>query len=561
MERVIALPERGTFMPRPKITKVVGIPSAERITFSPDGKLVYITGHVKRVRVFNRAKNRVVTSIELDAEGQDGLYVWPPLFSRDQTTAVIRFCLGLGTHHVTIWDQNPLRMRHKISARRFGSGFWPGILLSPDGSRLVTTSQDYAVRIWDVLTGKKLASRRTKKQCVTSAAFSPDGNFLVWACEYGYLTVLDFRSHEEKYSFRACKEDIHFLSFTADGRYLVVPCGEKGLKFFEAETGIENLILPSACCWLHKISPTGDLVLCTHRVSKEEPWKMALHLWDLRHKRCVATLPAKEGTDTVTFAFSPDGKYVAISYDGDFAFSPDGQVVAVLNKKLKLWKVDDLMKKGVDCSQFVDKKIPKVVTSSDMRTGAERQAEQSVKLAKPVGSVKGMPFPAHLTKCLARVQSKCSGTKCFGHVQCSCGNRNLKLSTTDAFFKEGGKKRPMTVSRNGKYYFLINASCPNCGSDHLLFDSNQHGWNAVCVPSTRSGDSPSLASWQCQKCGMAEHRASVGIVGEPMQVAIDESGELLDETNWQEGFGAINIAIECCGCRQKVTDWVNYETM
>ena len=46
-----------------------------------------------------------------------------------------------------------------------------------------------------------------------------------------------------------------------------------------------------------------------------------------------------------------------------------------------------------------------------------------------------------------------------------------------------------------------------------------------------------------------------------MQVAIEESGDFLDESNWQEGFGAINIAIECLDCKNRLVDWVWFETM
>ena len=53
----------------------------------------------------------------------------------------------------------------------------------------------------------------------------------------------------------------------------------------------------------------------------------------------------------------------------------------------------------------------------------------------------------------------------------------------------------------------------------------------------------------------------VTVTGEKMAVAIDESGGVLDESNWQEGFGWIELSIECCRCSRKEKAWLSFETM
>jgi WD40 repeat protein len=52
---------------------------------------------------------------------------------------------------------------------------------SPDGTRVVTASNDKTARVWDAGTGKPLTSPLAHQDRVLSAAFSPDGTRVVTA--------------------------------------------------------------------------------------------------------------------------------------------------------------------------------------------------------------------------------------------------------------------------------------------------------------------------------------------------------------------------------------------
>jgi WD40 repeat protein len=52
---------------------------------------------------------------------------------------------------------------------------------SPDGTRIVTASNDNTARVWDSATGKSLATLQGHTEPVNSAAFSPDGTRIVTA--------------------------------------------------------------------------------------------------------------------------------------------------------------------------------------------------------------------------------------------------------------------------------------------------------------------------------------------------------------------------------------------
>ena len=54
---------------------------------------------------------------------------------------------------------------------------------SPDGSRIVTASDDKTARVWTAASGTLLAELKGHTDVVASAAFSPDGSRIVTASE------------------------------------------------------------------------------------------------------------------------------------------------------------------------------------------------------------------------------------------------------------------------------------------------------------------------------------------------------------------------------------------
>ena len=68
---------------------------------------------------------------------------------------------------------------------------------SPDGTRLVTTSEDCTARLWDALTGDLLAPPLKQSGSVRFAAFSPDSrSYVITASTDGSARVWDAGSGE-----------------------------------------------------------------------------------------------------------------------------------------------------------------------------------------------------------------------------------------------------------------------------------------------------------------------------------------------------------------------------
>ena len=62
---------------------------------------------------------------------------------------------------------------------RTGSRAW----FSPDGTRVVTASEDRTARLWDAATGKPLGEPMKHADAVGYAAFSPDGTRIATASQ------------------------------------------------------------------------------------------------------------------------------------------------------------------------------------------------------------------------------------------------------------------------------------------------------------------------------------------------------------------------------------------
>jgi WD40 repeat protein len=82
---------------------------------------------------------------------------------------------------VRIWDIRSSRRGEVSTALHVltgHTGVAKGVAFSPDGTRLATASDDHTVKIWDAETGEEYITLRGHLDRVTSVVFSPDGNRL-----------------------------------------------------------------------------------------------------------------------------------------------------------------------------------------------------------------------------------------------------------------------------------------------------------------------------------------------------------------------------------------------
>ena len=93
---------------------------------------------------------------------------------------------------------------------------------SPDGSRIVTGSEDRTAKVWDATTGAEVLTLKGHTGRVNSASFSPDGSRIVTASRDGTAKVWDATTGAEvRHPQGAHRHASRSASFSPDGSRVV----------------------------------------------------------------------------------------------------------------------------------------------------------------------------------------------------------------------------------------------------------------------------------------------------------------------------------------------------
>ncbi len=108
---------------------------------------------------------------------------------------------------------------------------------SPDGTRVVTASEDTTARVWDASSGKPLGEPMRHAALVWSAAFSPDGTRVVTASRDDTARVWDASSGKPLGEPMRHEESVSSAAFSADGARVVTASEDKTARVWDAASG------------------------------------------------------------------------------------------------------------------------------------------------------------------------------------------------------------------------------------------------------------------------------------------------------------------------------------
>jgi hypothetical protein len=116
-------------------------------------------------------------------------------------------------------------------------GFVASAVFSPDGAKVLTASWDKTARIFDAASGQQLLALSGHADKVTSAAFSSDGTRIVTACADGTAHVFDAASGNEVLALRGNPSGLTSAAFSPDDSRIVTAALDGSVRMFEARTG------------------------------------------------------------------------------------------------------------------------------------------------------------------------------------------------------------------------------------------------------------------------------------------------------------------------------------
>jgi len=240
--RTVALPLKGQ------------LSDLQVAAFSPKGHLLAVNLPVKR-RVQIWGTDPCVLVQELDASPSPGGFgrSHSLAFDRDGSRLAIAEMSGL----VKVWDFGRGRVLHQLG--RPAPYFATSVAFSPDGRLLAASLPRVGSRIWEVETGRELA---TIKDLHAPLAFGPggrqlagafrretsgsDGSPLSGAIERNTLAVGRVDDPRTLLVFKGYTGTIESLEFSPDGRRLVSADSDRAVTLWDVATGQPTLQLKSA---------------------------------------------------------------------------------------------------------------------------------------------------------------------------------------------------------------------------------------------------------------------------------------------------------------------------
>jgi RNA polymerase sigma factor (sigma-70 family) len=221
-----------------------------------------------------------------------------------------------------------------------------GLLYTPDGKTLITSSSMDGIRLWETATGKELHHLQPPQREASLLALSPDGKTLasaVWGQRT--LELWDVATGTQLRQIILPERMVGAISFSREGKMFATATVDKIIRLWDAATWRETRQLAGHQARIIFVGflPDGHTLVSASNAN-------TIRWWDTERGRQIRIRDGLEDLSTVVL--SPNGKilasardrrmlqfwntatgeaigpWLAWEYSLSFAFSPDSQVLA-----------------------------------------------------------------------------------------------------------------------------------------------------------------------------------------------------------------------------------------
>ncbi|OUC15870.1 MAG: hypothetical protein B0A82_04690 [Alkalinema sp. CACIAM 70d] len=283
--------------------------SVSSLWFSPDGQQVGMVADNGLVQLWKpQQKSSIVPLNQLDSANPNPVMSLSvnnlaspnlPQSSPKKTDQIIITKNVDGT--MQFWNQQgtPLKRLSNIDEVN-------GIYFSPNGQTIATTSDDNAVRLWDI-EGKPSATLLGHRDKVNYVSFSPNGQTIATASDDRTVRLWDSQGKLLKI-LQGHRDAVTSIRFSPDGKIIATASDDTTTRLWNTEGKLLATLQGRDAVSSVSFSPNGQQIAT---LSKD-----TLQFWDTQGN-LQTTLP-----DISSFAFSPNGQQIALA-------TPDGVVSLV----------------------------------------------------------------------------------------------------------------------------------------------------------------------------------------------------------------------------------------
>ena len=176
---------------------------------------------------------------------------------------------------------------------------------SPDGSRILTASNDKTAKVWDAETGTELLTLTGHEDSVRSAAYSPDGSRILTVSNDKIAKVWNAETGTELLTLTGHEGWVTSAVYSPDGQRIVTASADKTAKVWDAQTGQELFTLTG-----HDVGVGSAAYSLDGARIVTAGWDKTAKVWDANAGQELTTLKGHEGW-VMSAVYSPDGKRIA----------------------------------------------------------------------------------------------------------------------------------------------------------------------------------------------------------------------------------------------------------
>ena len=191
-----------------------------RVYVTPDGTRIVSGDHDGGVKVWDMATGEEVCFFRKHRYAAECICVSP-----DGTRVISGSCLfglyqgGFGRiGEVLVWDVNTGENIHVLRGHTQNLS---SVCVTPDGTRIVSASEDNTVKVWDMETGEELRTLNGHTNTALSICVTPDGTRIVSGSGDNTVKVWDMETGEELRTLTGHTDWVHSVCVTPDGTRIV----------------------------------------------------------------------------------------------------------------------------------------------------------------------------------------------------------------------------------------------------------------------------------------------------------------------------------------------------